>query len=251
MNNELLNKSLYPATVITVFKGRREYTSDYYLEQRDIRIVNGKPALMAAHALSEETMREISRSFIKRQGIEMKHAGIIPEHILHASTADGILIIWYRPAEKKAINFSRQLGIKGSSTVTIPACLYMIKGREMYVYALESNARPTVKTKLFNAPFFNVYEDGRICLGTAPISSTRAETYEEEIERYERGFWLAEQNGGDHGERCKSSSLTKMWNECIKAGGVFPGKKELVQVAKIKTLGDLISKKTQLDLDEE
>jgi hypothetical protein len=37
------------------------------------------------------------------------------------------------------------------------------------VFALLSDRRPTEKTKLHYAPFFNIYEDGKVCMGTVSI----------------------------------------------------------------------------------
>ena len=249
MNADLVNKRLSPVKVITVYSNKGGY--DYYLEGRDINTVKGKPTLMAPKPLSEDVIRSIASGYIRNNGMKMVHEAIIGSHILHASTSGGeVVIIWYRPAMKKTINFSHTLKIKGDKQVNIPATVFMLKGTGLYIYSLETDQRPGLTTKLFNAPFFNVYEDGRICLGTANIGKNKAETFEKELERFERGFWMAEQNGGDHGGRCKSS-LTALWNRLIQSKGAFPVKTELVQCSKVKTLGDLIKKHSNIDFDDE
>lgn len=52
-----------------------------------------------------------------------------------------------------------------------PALLWMVEksSRELYVFALASHQRPGPKTRLYHAPLMNVYEQGVLCQGTAPL----------------------------------------------------------------------------------
>lgn len=55
--------------------------------------------------------------------------------------------------------------------------------------ALEKNERPTAKTALKTAPFWNVNEAGQVCLGTMRVPETAGV---ESTDGWERGFFESE-----------------------------------------------------------
>jgi len=241
MNNELTNKRLTPESAIIIYKEKGHYGTEYYLERREIRSQNGGYSFMAPQPLSKNMMKQIASSFVKRNALDIEFGGLIAPHLLLGVNKPGTMaVIWYRPAMTKQLNFSETLGIKGRPQVQLPATLYMVLNTTLYVFALSSDDRPDGRTKLYHAPFFNIYTDGNVCLGTAPIGKTRARTFEEEAYRFERGFYMAEQNGGSS-KPCKTD-LKLLWSQLIKKPGPFPIKDELIQHPKYKTLNDLISK---------
>lgn len=249
MNDQLTNKRLLPARAIIVYHDKTK--SNYYLESREIKKTGSNYSFMAPVPMSDTVMREIGKSYMKKNGVDMRFNGLIKEHILLTLNKTGITaVMWYRPSMIKKLNFSSQLRIKGESKVKIPAILYLVINAKLYVYALMDDSRPDGKTKLYNAPFFNIYEDGNVCLGTAPVGNRKATTFEGEAERFERGFYMAEQNGGQSRDNCKTP-LTKLWSDLIKKQTAFPAKKELQQHKKFKTLDQLIDKLISKYLEDE
>jgi PRTRC genetic system protein B len=242
MNKELTNKKFYPTSAIIINETKGEFYKQHYLESRAIVKKGGRYCFMAPVPLSEDVLKDVARSYIKDAGAEMGFAGLIPGHILYGANGIGFsIVIWYRPAMKRTLNFSASLGIKGESTVYVPATLYLVHNKSLYVFSLMTDERPDTKTKLYNAPFFNIYDGGNVCLGTAPIGQHKRKTYEEESQRFERGFYMAEQNGGNVEGRCKTP-LAKLWSQLIKRKVKFPSKTELVQHKQFKTVGELIEK---------
>ncbi len=238
MNDEKTNNRLSPVRSIVVYTDKRQ--SSFYLESRDITNQGGKFHLSAAVPLSDSAMKNIAQAYMKNNAFNMTHASIIPGHMLHGSNKLGrTVVIWYRPAMRKTLNFSASIGIKGDKPVMVPATLNVIINTKLYIYALATDERPEANTKLYNAPYFNIYEDGNVCLGTANTGRVKKKTFEEEAERFERAFYMAEQNGGV-AQQCKSS-LNTIWTSLIKSQKPFP-QKELVQHKKYKTLHDLMNK---------
>jgi PRTRC genetic system protein B len=241
MNQYLTNTRLIPRRAIIVYERAGQWSNDYYLEDREIKNQGGKYVFMAPVPLSHQAMRGIASSFIKKNALEMDFGGLVAQHLLLGINRPGICaVMWYRPAETRKLNFSGHLKIKGESTVQIPATLYLVFNDNLYLFALSDSKRPSGKSKLFNAPFFNIYADGRVCLGTAPVGKIRAKTFEGEAARFERAFYMAEQNGGTQNP-CKTP-LERLWNGLIKNKGPFPTKKELIPQAKFKTIDELIGK---------
>lgn len=240
MNQYLNNTRLVPRRAIIVYQNPGQYANDFYLEDREIKNSEGKYVFMAPVPLSHQAMRSIASSFIKKNALSMDFGGLIANHLLLGINRPGVCAaMWYHPAETRKLNFSSHLKIKGQTAVQIPPILYLALNDNLYLFSLPDSSRPSGKTKLYNAPFFNIYVDGRVCLGTAPVGKIRSKTFEGEAARFERAFYMAEQNGGV-GHPCKTS-LAKLWNSLIQKKGPFP-KKELVQHPKFKTLDELIGK---------
>lgn len=239
MNRDLTNKKLYPVRTVIVYKDKKQYADRYHLETRDILQVNGKYVLGAAVPTTVNMMKDIAAVFIKNGPASLKSEGIIPEHILYTYNENGrTVVMWYHPEKKSSLNFSAATKIKQASEVSLPALLYCVIDTALYIFALRTNDRPSASTKVYKAPFFNIYTDGRVCLGTAKVG-VRAKTFEGEAERFERAFFLAEQSGGEH--NVTKSPITQLWNNLIKSKAKFPSDKELIEHPKLKTVGAIIS----------
>lgn len=241
MNNELTNTVLRPDRAIILYKSSGAYSPDFYLESREIKAEKGKYVFGAPQPLDKDTLKEIAATYIKKESFQMSFDSLIPDHILYARIRPGALdVLWFRPAMQKKLNFSASLKIKGEAAVWLPPTLYLVHNSGLYLFVLQNNKRPELTTKLYHAPFFNIYKNGSVCLGTAPIGKMRSSSFTGEAERYERGFYLAEQNGG-HNVPTKTP-LSKLWNLLIRKPQAFPVKEELIQHSQYKTLSDLMTK---------
>lgn len=99
-------------------------------------------------------------------------------------------ILWWRPPEKRALIFDeRQSGI-ASGEYPLPTLLFDLRDRELSVYAVANDA-VTPCSLLKNAPFPNVYADGRICMGNCRLPAMRGDLVAL-IERYEALFYRSE-----------------------------------------------------------
>lgn len=250
MNDTNTYNKFEPKSVITVFKDKR---NNYYLEQRGVKIIKGKTILLAPVPMSGDALKGVAKSYMKRTEGIMELGGHVAPHLLYGSYAPGkTVVVWYRPACERNLNFNKSVIKVNNSMAKIPATLYVVLNENLYVFALMTDERPLMGTKLYNAPFFNIYADGKVCLGTAPVGKIKAKTFEKEAERFERGFYMAEQNGGQSEKNCKTQ-LTKLWPSLIKRNIIFPSKQELLQHKQYKTLGILLEKVTgnkNIDDDE-
>ncbi|MEN6290469.1 MAG: hypothetical protein ABFD07_00430, partial [Methanobacterium sp.] len=102
---------------------------------------------MAPVPMSDEVLKDVAKSFMKSNSVDMGFGGFIPEYILFASNSIGkTVVMWYRPETKRNLNFSSMLGIKGDKTVMIPPTLYVLINNKLYLYALMDSKRPTLET---------------------------------------------------------------------------------------------------------
>ena len=104
----------------------------------------------------------------------------------------------------------------------IPAMLWFANKERLSVFALTSDKRPTEKTPLYYAPFFNVYEDGSVCMGTVNIHIKNSASVEEFTKSWEDYFFNSYfshllDNYNPINENC-----VNLWKKLIKTGETFP-----------------------------
>jgi PRTRC genetic system protein B len=124
---------------------------------------NPNVQIMAGTPITQEALLALMGSLGERYILNTE---LLPESVLSFSP---LHLVWWMPACKKRVFFdNKELG-KRSAIVPHPALLFVVVGREWLIFAMKGNNRPTKNTPLFHAPYFNVYDNGNICAGTAEI----------------------------------------------------------------------------------
>lgn len=111
---------------------------------------------------------------------------LFPEMLLSHSP---LHMLWWRPAGKARVYFNCAELQKRSAIVPHPALLFAIKNRQWSVFALKESKRPTLETTLYHAPYFNVYDGGGICVGSAAVPDKPSPST---IPRWESAFFDSE-----------------------------------------------------------
>lgn len=70
----------------------------------------------------------------------------------------------------------------------VPPLLWLANKQNLVIFALASDRRPTEKTMLYHAPFFNVYDNGSVCMGTVDVNIKNSASIEEFTEAWEKYF---------------------------------------------------------------
>ena len=127
-------------------------------------------------------------------------------------------LLWYSPAMHREIFFScknkKLMKISGKK-FPFPALLFYAKKRTLYVFVLKTSRRPTMKTKLWQAPFWNISESGKVCL---PLNA-REKMYS--VEDWENLFFnSAFSHPGGAGFR--EGTVETIFHSLIKNGCEFP-----------------------------
>lgn len=203
----------------------------FYLERRDIR--NGR--MVEGVPLTEECLADISE-VLSQTTSKMVH-GIVPPFMLKADPRPGKRhYIWYRTPETRRMFFSNKLNIPAGE-VKLPGLIYEVTGETLSIYAVKCKRAPKAKTKLYRGPFFNVYNNGSVCLGSAKAKKPLELSFFEIIRYWEEKFWFSEFDHmlDDNPVKGNLSTITK---HCIKTGEPFP-LNELKPIRK-KTLKDLL-----------
>lgn len=237
--NELtrtMTTNLIPDRAIIVYKTDEQANHEsYYLESHKIDS-NGK--MLEGNPLTEKTLSDIAKNFTKIQDSFIYADGLLPDHVLLLDNRVGVKkFAWYRPAEKKMMYFSKALNIK-SGLAWVPALLYIVDDYKLNVYALKDNKRPTIKTKLFRAPFHNIDSDGDVCLGNAKVKQPIKNTIDLHIKYWEDKFWLSEFSHILGGSSPTKTNINTIWKNLLGTEKKFPI--DQFVNSKIKTLQEAI-----------
>ena len=211
---EILTQTYKPEMAITVYKSG---LSQYYLESHQIsedgRIMAGRPLL-------QDTIQAMVDVMFDERKNTQAIGGIIPDNLLSYQLLPGgkYKVVWFRPAEVRVVHFSEALRIP-TGKAKVPAMIYCTDGRSMDVYAMKQDARPKENSLLYNAPFFNVNDQGDVCLGSAKVKKPTDKTYSAMMKYWEDLFWLSEFTHVNGNDKKTTTPLADLWRGIMKKKG--------------------------------
>lgn len=178
----------YPKSALVFYETKGNET-DVYVEHFDMD-KNGNP--VNAHPLTVREAGVLAKALQtedQKGKAFLKPNGILPTNILHINpSAERGTVLWYTKAQRRQLYFVDGLQIP-NGTAHVPPMLWKADKNALSVFSLTSDRRPTEKTKLHYAPFFNIYEDGRVCMGTVSIDIKNAASVEEFLQAWEHYFF--------------------------------------------------------------
>ena len=230
--------TLYHPTTALVFYQNDERNKDTYVEYFDMN-KNGNP--VNAHPLTEREAKELLKALTintqkeKNQDF-LKPKGILPTHILHINPSENGSVLWFTKSMKRQLYFTENLEIP-NGMAEVPAMLWLANKRNLKIFALSSNLRPTEKTSLFYAPFFNVYEDGNVCMGTVDVNIQNSNSLEEFTKKWEEYFFNSYFSHLMNEHNPIKGNCVSLWKSLINTEKQFP--KETLRTAN-RTLKNLL-----------
>ena len=231
--------TLYHPTTALVFYQTNERNKDTYVEHFDMD-KNGNP--INAHPLTEREAKELIKALTtntqkKKSQDFLKPKGILPTHILQINpNAENGSAIWYTKSMKRQLYFTENLEIP-NGMAEVPAMLWFANKRSLKIFALANSRRPTEKTELFYAPFFNVYEDGNVCMGTVDVNFQNSTSLEEFTEKWENYFFNSYFSHLMNEHNPIKGNCVSLWKSLINTEKQFP--KEALKQAN-RTLKNLL-----------
>lgn len=120
------------------------------------------PMIGAGKALSKAACRRVATQLtgIGERGCEALPV-FLPENLLVASKS---ILCWHEPPKVRPMWF-----VEAGTSVSVkwPHLVFVASEQGLRVFAVTGNKRPTPETKLYHAPLMNIYDDGRLCFGSA------------------------------------------------------------------------------------
>ena len=241
--SQTFNEQYLPVKALLIYRSVEQESDNYerqplniYVESYDIG-KQGNP--INAHPLSVKEMIALSELLQATQELKnnfLQCKGVLPTKLIYVNTQNNGYAVWHTPPQEVSLFFTDSLGIP-SGKAKIPAMLWKATKESVQVFAIKGKAKPTAKTPLYYAPFFNLSQDGRVCMGTVNINIDRQTCLEDFMTQWESYFFNSyfTHTLGNH-RHCKGN-LIQLWQEQAGTGRDFP-QEELIKTG--RTLKDLI-----------
>lgn len=209
----------YPKSAL-VFYETNGANGDGYVENFDMDR-NGN--LIKAHPLSVRETNFLAKSLkiAEEKQSFLKSQGVMKSNILQVDPIHNGVVIWYTKAMKREMFFSEKLEIP-SGKANVPPMLWVANRNRLFVFALTANSRPTEKTILYHAPFFNVYNDGAVCMGTVDIRIRKTASLEEFTTAWETYFFNSYFSHLMAGHNPVNGNCVSLWKKLVNTDEPFP-----------------------------
>ena len=228
--------TLYEPKSALVFYESLDKNATMYVEHFDMD-KNGNP--INAHPLTINEATALAKSLHtdeEKNKTFLKPKGILPTNILNINPSQYGSVLWYTKSQERQMYFVKNLEIPNGK-VHVPAMLWFADKENLSVFALTSDKRPTEKTTLHYAPFFNVYEGGAVCMGTVDVNIKNSASVEEFIKAWEDYFFHSYFSHLLGNYNPIKGNCVNLWKKLMETGETFP-----VEVLKknSKTLKNLL-----------
>jgi len=171
-----------------IFYRQKRRNDNTYVEAYDL---SNQGRLINAHPLSLDECRHLAESLKTSEALSdhfLQSESLLPENILYLHNGTDGFAIWHTPAMQRELIFTSDLGLK-DGYYPIPPLLWKADRENLWVYGLSTSKKPGLKTKLYHAPFFNIHQDGRVCMGTVDISIEKHTSLEEFMRLWQEYFF--------------------------------------------------------------
>lgn len=219
----------YPAAAIVVFK-TEDNESGLYLEYYDMDEhgipVNPRPlTVKQAQGLSKalDTKKAAAKAFLKPKGL-------LPSTVLHINPAENGSVVWYTKPQTRKLYFTESLGL-ASQELPLPALVWVADKSRLSVFALKGKGKPRLNMPLYNAPFFNLYHNGNVCMGSVDVRISQSAALEEFITAWEGYFFGSYFSHLIGGHNPIKGNLISLYQRLADTGSPFPVE-ELVPATK-------------------
>lgn len=201
-----------------------------YATQHAARIVDERPVLLPGTPVTLDGLAE----FADLAGRRTSYRGFVHERVVYLAPK---VLAWWTPACTRRVWFQHNGKLaQRSGDCKHPPLVFVASRGAWRVYALRENARPDASTPLYQAPYFNVWSDGRICVGNA---DTPEAINSESIKPYEDAFFRSRFTHANTDKLIKGrGGAVRLWTTLLD-GADFP----LHQLIDAKlTLDDVVNK---------
>ena len=213
--------TLYEPKCALVFYESLDKNATMYVEHFDMDR-NGNP--INAHPLTVNEATALAKSLHtdeEKDKTFLKSKGILSTNILNINPSQNGSVIWYTKSQERQMYFVKNLEIPDGKA-HVPAMLWFADKENLSVFAMTSDKRPTEKTALHYAPFFNVYEDGAVCMGTVDVNIKNSASVEEFIKVWEDYFFHSYFSHLLDNYNPIKGNCVNLWKKLMETGETFP-----------------------------
>lgn len=196
------------------------HQNDFYIESYDMDSagcpINGHPLSVTE---SSKLAKALQVKEKKERGF-LNPKGLMPPNVLSINSSTSGYAIWHTPPQAVKLLFIESLGIP-SGIIRIPAMVWKAGKNGIQVFAVVETA-VNENTPLCHAPFFNVYADGRVCMGNVKIGIPKDCGLEQFMELWQSYFFNSYFSHLFGGHQPVKGNIVQLWKRLAKTGEPFP-----------------------------
>src|SRR5262245_22119634 len=177
----------------------------------NVECVGNRPTIMPGVGVSIGAVEELVKALASTNQDKAERV-IMSPNILSISLTH---VLWWKPSHVSQIFFSghKTLSRLSGKFVTHPNLLFLATPQDLSVFALAQERRPMLDTPLFQAPYLNVWENGRICRGTGKYPSIFGPGT---IDVFERAFFDTNFTHSNREHLCNHPrGVTEFWRDLV------------------------------------
>lgn len=223
----------HPQKAFVVYE-QQNTAKHIYVESYDFDC-EGRP--FNAHPLSLSEAGKLSKALLTS---ERKHSsflslkGLMPKNLLFLRTQKNPCAIWHTQPARVRLYFKEDLGIK-SGWANVPSLIWRATKTSLWLYAVR-DAEVNEGTPLFNAPFFNIYDDGKVCMGNVSIEVRNDCPLEDFMLQWQDSFFNSYFSHLLQGFNPIKGNIVQLWKKLVNENIPFPADKLIPNQLAIKNL---------------
>lgn len=211
-----------------------------YATIHDVAQIKGRPEIVPGRLLTQKDLQTMATS------IEESHQEATSQWFDPGMLArSGDRMIWWTPPAMRPMFFKKShhnaKTFDGSAVCPTPGLVWMaMPGCGLFVYAIKGPNRPTKETQLYQAPFFNVWGRGQVCIGTASLPADETKWEPQAWEKTLFGSHFTHPNFAQPDRLILGEDPAAFWKKMIKRPAKRFPEDRLVQIPVVA--GDLIDR---------
>jgi len=230
---DLFSQSYAPFKALLFYQNEKD---DLYVESYDMDAL-GRP--INAHPLTQRESTALSESMQSKQENSsgfLCTAGLLSDRVLYVDRSGDGYAIWYTPEMRKHLIFKSDLGIPNGEAY-LPPLLWKASKNGLSMWALVNNDRPNLESKLYQAPFFNLYSGGSVCMGNVNVKFSLNIDLDDFMSQWEKLYFGSAFSHLLQGVSPVKCNIVQLWQKQISTKNPFP-KQELRSLPRL--LKDII-----------
>lgn len=210
-----------PTKALLFYKSSKD--GSFYIESHDL---NEDGIATNMHPLNENESHDLATALLsstpESNGF-LKIKNLLPENLLWYAPEDDGAAMWYTKAMQANLFFASSLSNAiADGVASLPPLLWKASRTELRIWALENEQRPQMETKLYHAPFFNLYADGRVCMGNVRIDIAKNCNLDSFITEWTNYFFASKFSHLLTDTSPVRMNIVRLWQNLIGTGKPFP-----------------------------
>ncbi|SDH29463.1 PRTRC system protein B [Mucilaginibacter gossypii] len=200
---------------------RNSEKKSIYVEAFDMD-QHGKP--INAHPLTVQESISLAKALDTSEDLQtsfLDPVGLMPNNVLYINRGRNAFALWHTPSQKVRLLFKEGLAIPNGEAF-VPPMVWKATKTTLYVYALNNNDPLTLNSSLCQSPYFNIYGDGKVCLGTVSIQIPKDCGLEEFMRQWQIYFFNSFFSHTLGGGSPIKGNIVQLWQKLMNTDTPFP-----------------------------